>query len=106
MQLRYVMCYVILLFANTALAVTTKTESCISAASRTSACPHQLYRIMQLPDRTEPAVRCICITDFQALINAATTPEQQATQRRLAQQYSKELGYDVDILLQVLRRER
>ncbi|OCW94057.1 hypothetical protein A9165_15090, partial [Alishewanella sp. HH-ZS] len=78
--------------------------SCLQAPGRTRACPHKLYRAMQLPGMTAPALRCICVTDFAPLLTEPETPEQRLAQLRLKQQLSAHLQHDVEPVLQIIRR--
>jgi len=91
---------------STPAAIARDNVACIQAANRTKACPHQLYRAMQLPGMTQPALRCICVTDFATLLNEPVTPEQRLAQLRLKQQFTQELQYDIEPILDILKRER
>lgn len=90
--------------SNTALA--SDPAACIKAATRTSACPHQIYRAVQLPNMEKAALRCICVTDFLPLLTEPENAEQRLAQLRLKQQFKAQLQHDVEPLLQIIRRER
>jgi len=88
------------------IVLASEATGCIKAASRTSPCPNQIYRAMQLPGMDKPALRCICVTDFSLLLQEPQTPEQRLAQLRLRQQFKTELQHDIEPILQILRRER
>lgn len=79
--------------------------SCLQTAARSTPCPNQIYRAMQLPGMEKPALRCICVTDFLPLLEDAQTPEQSLAQLRLKQRLKTELQHDIEPVLQILRRE-
>lgn len=89
---------------STSAATTGLSAGCLQAPGRTRACPHKLYRAMQLPGMTAPALRCICVTDFAPLLTEPETPEQRLAQLRLKQQLSAHLQHDVEPVLQIIRR--
>lgn len=90
--------------SNSALA--SEPAACIKAATRTSACPHQIYRAVQLPNMEKAALRCICVTDFLPLLIEPENAEQRLAQLRLKQEFKAQLQHDVEPLLQIIRRER
>ncbi|WP_333608563.1 hypothetical protein [Arsukibacterium sp.] len=80
--------------------------TCLQAANRVKACPHKLYRAVQLPDKPKTEILCICVTDFQPLLQPASSGSQRLEQHRYRQQLQAELGRDLEPILQILRRER
>lgn len=80
--------------------------ACLQAANRVKACPHKLYRAAQLPDMPKTAILCICVTDFQPLLQPASSGAERLQQHRYRQQLQAELGRDIEPILQILRRER
>ncbi|MCB5228229.1 hypothetical protein JAO78_015570 [Alishewanella sp. 16-MA] len=96
----------LLLLACSAELSAEQVKSCLQSSLRNTACPHQIYRAVQLPDVNKMAVRCICVTDFSPLLAPATTPEARLAQLRLKQQLQSNLPIEVEAILQVLRRER
>ncbi|GHG77992.1 hypothetical protein GCM10010919_34010 [Alishewanella longhuensis] len=103
---KHLLLMMVLLATGSSTATASDNATCIKAASRTSACPHQIYRAVQLPNMEKPALRCICITDFLPLLSEPENAEQRLAQHRLKQQFKAELQHDVEPLLQVIRRER
>ncbi|GGW54115.1 hypothetical protein [Alishewanella tabrizica] len=105
-MLRVLLIIFMTLILSTPAAIARDNVACIQAENRTKACPHQLYRAMQLPGMTQPALRCICVTDFASLLKAPTSPEQRLEQLRLKQQFTQQLQHDIEPILEVLKRER
>lgn len=105
MQKSVMLCSILFMLQSYSLDASER-DGCIKAASRISACPHQLFRAMQLPDMEQSAVRCICVTDFLPLLAEPENAEQRLAQLRLRQQFQAQLQHDVEPILQILRRER
>jgi hypothetical protein len=80
-------------------------SECVQNPRRVKACPHLLYRIMQLPDQTAPALRCICVEDFQPFIQQPSSEVAQVRQRMDRSQLEAELGMELEPILRILRRE-
>ncbi len=80
-------------------------EDCLQDPNRTFPCPHQLVRIMQLPDQPEPAVRCICVSDFAPFLQTPESEVAQIRQRMDKRQLEAQLGMELEPILRVLRRE-
>lgn len=91
-----------LIFAASA---TTETDSCLQHPNRTLPCPHQLYRLMQLPDQPEATVRCICVTDFQPFLQQPESEVAQIRQRMDRRQLEAQLSMELEPILRILRRE-
>lgn len=91
-----------LIFSATA---TTNTDTCLQQPNRTLPCPHQLYRLMQLPDQPEATVRCICVTDFQPFLQQPESEVAQIRQRMDRRQLEAQLGMELEPILRILRRE-
>lgn len=99
--------FVLVLFVFTSEAALANTAAaCIKAENRTSPCPHQIYRAVQLPNMERPELRCICVTDFLPLLTEPENAEQRLAQLRLKQQFRAQLQHDIEPLLQIIRRER
>ncbi|MCC5824856.1 hypothetical protein [Alkalimonas sp.] len=84
---------------------TTATDTCLQQPNRTLPCPHQLYRLMQLPDQQEAGVRCICVTDFQPFLQQPESEVAQIRQRMDRRQLEAQLGMELEPILRILRRE-
>lgn len=86
-------------------AATTGTETCLQQPNRTTPCPHQLYRLMHLPDQPTAGVRCICVTDFQPFLQQPGSEVAQIRQRMDRRQLEAQLGMELEPILRILRRE-
>lgn len=96
---------VICLLLCSALSVVQAAEQqCIQSAKRIKACPHILYRAIQLPDMPAPAIRCICVTDFSSLLVPATTEQQVIEQNMEKRRLEAELQQPLQPILDVLRK--
>lgn len=78
--------------------------TCIQAPERVKACPHKLYRAVQLAGMSKPALTCICVTDFAPLLATPEDATERLAQFRRKQQLTEHLQQDVDPILEILRR--
>lgn len=102
----YRLLVLVMFFFTSKLAIANSAATCIKAESRTSPCPHQIYRAVQLPNMERPELRCICVTDFLPLLSEPENAEQRLAQLRLKQKLSAQLQHDIEPLLQIIRRDR
>lgn len=95
---------VVLFISLMTLVFSTNTlADCIQSPERTTACPHQLYRLGQLENMPKPAMLCICVVDFKEFLTIPADPELAHKQKlkRLKLEYA--LGRKIEPILQVLR---
>ena len=77
---------------------------CLQAPERVKACPHKLYRAVQLAGMSKPALTCICVTDFALLLATPADATERLAQFRRKQQLTEHLQQDVEPILEILRR--
>lgn len=78
---------------------------CIQDPQRLAACPHQLYRVAQLPAMTAPAVICICVTDFTKLLHRPVTEQEKDRANEMFQQMEAVHGEKLQMIIAILRRQ-
>ncbi|WP_213996998.1 hypothetical protein [Arsukibacterium sp.] len=81
-------------------------QQCIQHKNRVKACPHQLYRADKLPSQPKTQLLCICVTDFQPLLQQPTNEQQKIEQNMTRRQYQVEYGDDLPVILAILQRQR
>ncbi|MDX1677880.1 hypothetical protein [Arsukibacterium sp.] len=111
MTLRSIMCRLILLglsgiFVTMAPSQAAVPEQCIQHKKRIKACPHQLYRADKLPSQKELRLICICVTDFQPLLQRPGDEQQRIEQNMLRRQYLAQFGDDLPVILAILQHHR
>ncbi|MEE2001733.1 hypothetical protein QWY20_09735 [Alkalimonas sp. MEB108] len=105
MGVKTVLLGTVLMGLSFSASASTLTDTCLQQPNRTLPCPHQLYRLMQLPDQQTAAVRCICVTDFQPFLQQPESEVAQIRQRMDRRQLEAQLGMELEPILRVLRRE-
>lgn len=81
-------------------------EQCIQHKNRVKACPHQLYRADKLPSHNTTQLLCICVTDFQPLLQQPDNEQQKIEQNMLRRQYQVQFGDDLPVILAILQHQR
>jgi hypothetical protein len=79
---------------------------CIQSPQRESACPHLLYRAAQLPGMPEPAVICICVSDFTELLRQPKTEAEQIQFNMMQRQMTAIHGEKLQSVVNILRRHQ
>lgn len=104
MQVRMLAFVALLLCGLCSLQVKASTADCLQAPERVKACPHKLYRAVQLAGMSKPALTCICVTDFAPLLATPADATERLAQFRRKQQLTEHLQQDVEPILDILRR--
>lgn len=81
-------------------------QQCIQHKNRVKACPHQLYRADKLPSQNKTQLLCICVTDFQPLLQQPGSEQQKIEQNMTRRQYEVEYGDDLPVILAILQHQR
>lgn len=79
---------------------------CIQDPKRQKACPHLLYRAVQLPGATSNSVLCVCVTDFAPLLTPAKNEAEQISQNMTRRQLEAQHGDKLQTVLDMLQQRR
>ena len=79
---------------------------CIQDPKRQNACPHLLYRAVQLPGATNNSLLCVCVTDFAPLLTPAKNEAEQISQNMARRQLEAQHGDKLQTVLDMLQQRR
>ncbi|WP_052027287.1 hypothetical protein [Rheinheimera nanhaiensis] len=99
--------HLVLVLLISALSVPVQASTgCIQDPKRQNACPHLLYRAVQLPGATSNSVLCVCVTDFAPLLTPAKNEAEQISQNMTKRQLEAQHGDKLQTVLDMLQQRR